>query len=104
MAINFIVNEQATFWLTVSFFDKNSSAAAPSGISWTIYDGIDGTLLTTGATFPATSIEVTIDSTYNAIRHGKQFEERRFNVRALFSTGQQTAEYLWQVKNLGFSI
>lgn len=97
------VAELSTFWVNVTFKNKNGLPEMPTGITWGVYDGIDGTKLSTGISTPSTGIEIQVTSTANAIRHGKPYERRTVNVLATYTSGQLLGEHSWQVENLGFS-
>jgi hypothetical protein len=98
------INESTTAYLTVSFYDKNGALAVPESASYTITCITTGTTVkTTTAMSAASSVELTLSTTDNAlINRNNDLEERAVNVTALYSSGTEkvTDQYRYNVKKL----
>ncbi len=98
-----LVNQGTTAYLTITFLDKAGVAQAPSSASYRIdclTSGLeikDDTSLT-----PASSVEVTLSATDNAIKLEANASERRLvTVTATYGTADAAVgEYEYHVKNL----
>lgn len=97
-----VVNENSACWVTVAFTDRAGTAAAPTTITYTVHDGIDGTSLLSTSIAAAASVEIRIAGTRNAIRHGRRYEPRLLTVTSVDGSGnRQIDEFRWLVQNLG---
>lgn len=99
-----VVNEGTTAYLTVAFLDKTGAAALPTGVTYRIDCLSSGTAIKASTSVtPATSVEITISATENAILGGLPFERRRITVEATYSGSQAVRDqYDYQVRNLGY--
>jgi hypothetical protein len=101
-----IVNEGSAFTLTARFFDEGV-ATAPTTARYRIRDlSNDRIVLDWTAITPATSVDITITATNNAVYRDNSkkrfnFEERVVTVQANYGLVSQYAdEYRYLVKNL----
>lgn len=97
------VNEKSTSYVTATFKDKAGAAQTPSTVTYRI------DCLTTGAVIlsdtsltPASSIEITITATQNAMQlAGNLRETRRVTVRATYGVGDSiNDQYDYDILNL----
>jgi hypothetical protein len=102
MAIE-VVNEDSTAYLTVTFLDKDGTAAVPSSASYRIdcltnaSEVKDDTVLT-----PASSIEITLSAADNAIiTQTNAIERRLVTVFATYGASDGVKdEYEYNVQNM----
>jgi len=105
MAILSIVNEKTTVWLTAAFTDRDGDAVQPTTVEYRIDAGSGDTLsevLDWTSVTPATSVEIEIDDSHNAIVDSTlDFELRTLTVRTTFgASGQAHDYYEYRVRNL----
>ena len=89
------VNEGSTSYLTVNFKDKDGVLAAPTSIEYRIDCITTGTAIkeATPVSPPASSVEIEIDSTENAIQDQDNNSERRLvTVTGTYGTEDKIVE------------
>lgn len=99
-----VVNEGTTAYLTVAFLDKTGAAALPVAVSYRI-DCLSSGAAVKAATSvtPATSVEITLSATDNAILAGLPAERRRVTVEATYAGSEAVRDqYDYDLRNLGF--
>lgn len=97
------VTEKSTAYVTVSFFDKNDVAAAPSGITYRVDCEASGAeLVPDTAGSPGTTLEITVPASANAIQQPTNaFETKLVTVTATYGAGEQVTGYFrYRVRNL----
>lgn len=99
-----IVNEGSIAYLTAKFYDKDDKLDAPSSITYRI-DCLTNDQEILGDTpigSPASTVEITITATQNAIiTQSNDFERRLVTVKATYGTGNAVnEEFEYYVKNL----
>jgi len=98
------VYEKSVAYLTVSFYDKTNALAAPASATWEVHDvGSGNVLQSVTAIAPiASSVELTLTSTINAlVNQANQEETRRVTIKATFGVGLEcNAEYDYDVLSL----
>lgn len=97
-----IVNEGTTGYLTVSFYDKAGSLAAPSSITYRIDCLTTQTVVVDDTSVSAaSSVEIQLTAANNAILGGRPRERRRVTVTGSYSGSQAvTHQYDYEVRNL----
>lgn len=97
-----IVNEGTTGYLTVQFFDKAGSLAAPSSVSYRIDCLTTGTVVVDDTSVTAgTSVEIQLTAANNAILGGRARERRRVTVTGTYAGSQAvTHQYDYEIANL----
>jgi hypothetical protein len=98
------VNEKTTSYLTVKFYDKDKVLAAPSTITYTVYDVDTNTkIIDTTSVTPGSTVEITLPGgTANVIvTTGKRIEKRRVTIQASYGGSDTLKEnYFYEVVNL----
>ncbi len=98
------VNEKSVAYLTVRFYDKNNSLAAPASATWEVHDIESGSeLLAATAIAPiANTVELTLTPTINTFVDSNNTEEqRRVTVKATWGVGSFTnAEVDYDIHDL----
>ena len=91
-----------TNYITVSFYDKNGTLAAPSSASWKAIDVETKTeMQSTTVLTPASSIEITVPDTVNVLVDDTNWvETRRIIVTASYGVGESiVATFDYQISN-----
>lgn len=105
MAIK-IVDEKNSSYLTVSLLDKDDLLAIPSLLSYAVHEADDGTEIRANtALTPASSFEITLDATDNAILDAaKDYEKHRVTINADYGADDELhGDFIYKVRNLAKS-
>lgn len=97
------INENSTCFVPASFYDKNGSAEVPASISYRIDDVASGTEIKADTSVgAASSIEITVAATENAILDGdNKYEVKRLTLTATYGASERATEVVyWRVRNL----
>jgi len=100
-----VVNEGASAFLTVSFFDQNNTPQTPNSCTFSVHDS-SGTELISETPVTGLSTSVVIEMTPAAntmVSTGMGIETRVVTVKAIYSNGSVTQdEYNYNLKRLKF--
>ena len=100
------VNEESTAYLTVKFYDKTNSLAAPASATWQVHDVESGSILLAEVAIApiASSVELELTAAINTIVNPMNKEElRRVTVKSTSGVGiQANAEYDYNVIDLSY--
>jgi hypothetical protein len=103
MATDKMVNEESTAFLSIGFYDKNNNLTTPSSVKYRL-DCLTNNSEIRGWTgiAPASSVEITLDSTDNSIIDQGNFTEIRLvTIEAYYGVSDKLTEtYQYLVKNL----
>lgn len=96
------INENKARYVTVSFYDENGDAVTPTTVEWRFYcDTTDAEVAAWATETPATSVTITVPSTYNVIRKSTNKRELKLLMvsadRGLSTEWNQ--EISWYVTN-----
>lgn len=97
-----IINEGTTGYLTVEFYDKTGTLAAPSAVTYRIDCLTTGTeVVDDTSVTAASSVEIQLTAANNAILGGRPRERRRVTVTGTYAGSQAVRhEYDYEVRNL----
>lgn len=98
-----VVKERTTAYLTVAFKDKTGAGAAPSAVSYSVYDMTSGTELRAAtAVSPAASVEIVLNAVDNVIVSASNARERRrVTVKATYGVDDElNDQFEYYVQNL----
>ena len=99
-----VAREKSTYTVTVSFFDENGTALAPTTAVWTL-SKLDGTIVNSrenvSIASPGTEEVIVLTGSDLAIIDGDELEARALTVLATYSSGRTIkSEARFWVRNL----
>ena len=97
------VNEKSTAYLTVSFYDKDGVLAAPTAVTYSVWDLTNGQEVRASTVIAAaSSIEITLTTEDTAIINDENpFERRLVIVEATYGVNDAArSQYEFQIYNL----
>ena len=98
-----IVNEKSTFYLSITFKDKDGKAVAPTSATYRVDDVDSGTsVLSSTSISPAATVELKFAPTETSIIDSTNvYEKRKVTVTANYGTNDSvTKVFFYNVRNL----
>ena len=98
------VNERTTFYLTVTFLDKDGQQSTPTSVSYTVHDKGTDTEVSSGSTDAASQVEIEVGAAVNAILvNSRKTEKRVVTVTATYGVDDElNGVFEYSVTNLSY--